>query len=79
MKLLLTGFNPFAEVAVVNPSQRIVEVIETWGAEAVFAGVSPLSEAVVAGLERQPLMIEKDLNEAIAAAFRIAESQHQLV
>lgn len=59
--------------------ERIVENIETWGAEAVFAGVSPLSEPVVADLARAPLLIEKDLNEAIVAAFRIAESQRRPV
>jgi hypothetical protein len=59
--------------------ERIVESIESWGAEAVFAGVSPLSEGVVAGLERQPLVLHKDLHAAIAAAFRIAESQRQLL
>jgi len=59
--------------------ERIVENIETRGAEAVFAGVSPLSEPVVADLARAPLLIEKDLNEAIVAAFRIAESQRHPV
>jgi hypothetical protein len=59
--------------------ERIVESIETWGAEAVFAGVSPLSARAVNDLDRQPLLVEKDLNEAIAAAFQIAESQRRLV
>jgi len=59
--------------------EQIVENIETWGAEAVFAGVSPLSEQVVADLVRAPLLIEKDLNEAIVAAFRVAESQRRPV
>jgi anti-anti-sigma regulatory factor len=59
--------------------EQIVESIENWGAEAIFAGVSPLSEGVVAGLERQPLVLHKDLHAAIAAAFQIAESQRQLL
>jgi hypothetical protein len=59
--------------------EQIVESIEGWGAEAIFAGVSPLSEGVVAGLERQPLVLHKDLHTAIAAAFQIAESQRQLL
>jgi hypothetical protein len=59
--------------------EQIVESIEEWGAEAIFAGVSPLSEGVVAGLERQPLVLHKDLHAAIAAAFQIAESQRQIL
>ena len=53
-----------------------MELIEAWGAEAVFAAVSPLSEAAVADLERQPLLIHKDIAEAIAAAFQLANAQH---
>ena len=59
--------------------EQIVESTENWGAEAIFAGVSPLSEGVVAGLERQPLVQHKDLDAAIAAAFQIAQSQRQLL
>jgi hypothetical protein len=59
--------------------EQVVESIENWGAEAIFAGVSPLSEGVVAGLERQPLLLHKDLHAAIAAAFQIAESQRKLI
>jgi hypothetical protein len=55
--------------------EQIVELIEAWGAEVVFAAVSPLSEAAVAGLERQPLLIHKDLAGAIAAAFQLANAQ----
>ncbi|MGI9590338.1 MAG: V4R domain-containing protein [Myxococcota bacterium] len=57
--------------------ERIVESIESWGGEAILAGASPLSEPVLDGLDRQPLMVQKDLQEAIAAAFRIAESQRR--
>jgi len=59
--------------------ERIVDTIEAWGAEAIFASVSPLSEPVVAELERQPLFIHKDLSQAIAAAFQIANSQRSPV
>jgi hypothetical protein len=57
--------------------ERIVESVETWGGEVILAGASPLSEPVLEGLDHQPLMIQKDLQEAIAAAFRIAESQRR--
>ncbi|MBW2714763.1 MAG: XylR N-terminal domain-containing protein [Deltaproteobacteria bacterium] len=55
--------------------EQLVELIEDWGAEVVFAAVSPLSETVIAELERPPLLIHKDLAEAIAAAFRLANAQ----
>jgi anti-anti-sigma regulatory factor len=55
--------------------EQIVETIDNWGAESIFASVSPLSEIVVAELERQPLYIHKDLAQAIAAGFQIANSQ----
>jgi len=55
--------------------EQLVERIEACGAEVVFAALSPLSEAVVAGLERQPLLIHKDIAEAIAAAFQLADAQ----
>jgi len=57
--------------------ERIVESIESWGGEAILAAASPLSQPVLEGLDHQPLMIQKDLQEAIAAAFRIAESQRR--
>jgi hypothetical protein len=55
--------------------ERIVETAERWDAEALFAGASALSEPVLDGLERQPLMVLKDVEEAIAIAFQIARSQ----
>ena len=45
------------------------------GAEALITGVSPLSEAAVADCESRHLLVRKDLSEAIAAAFQIAEAQ----
>ncbi len=59
--------------------EQILECIEAWGAEAVLAGVSPLSERVVAELSRQPLLIHKDLHQAIAAGFQIARAQRRTV
>jgi len=55
--------------------EQLLELVDAWGADAIFAAVSPLSEAAIADLERQPLMIHKDLAEAIAAAFQLANAQ----
>jgi len=55
--------------------ERILESALSWGAEPLLAGVSPLSEAVVADLEQSHVVIHKDLPEAIAAAFQIADAQ----
>lgn len=55
--------------------ERILEAISSWGAEPVLAGVSPLSMPVVQELERSHLVLQKDLPEAIAAAFQIADAQ----
>jgi hypothetical protein len=59
--------------------EQIVETADHYEAETIFAAVSPLSEAVVAGLERQPLAVHKDLSEAVAAGFQIASAQRILV
>jgi hypothetical protein len=40
----------------------------------VLTGVSPLSQPVVEDLERTHLVIHKDLPEAIAAGFQIAQA-----
>lgn len=59
--------------------EQIIERVESWDIEAVFAGVSPLSEHVVQDLSKPPLLVEKDLEAAIVAAFQIAESQRRVV
>jgi anti-anti-sigma regulatory factor len=59
--------------------EQIVENAEALGAETIFAGLSPLSEGVVARLERQPLLIQKDVEQAIATAFQISEAQRRCV
>jgi anti-anti-sigma regulatory factor len=59
--------------------ERVVDAIHAHGAEAVLTGVAPLSERVVDGLGRGPLLVRKDLRDAIAIAFQIAESQRHAV
>jgi V4R domain len=55
--------------------ERILEAVAALGAEPILAGVSPLSMAVVNELERSHAVLHKDLPEAIATAFQIAEAQ----
>ncbi|MCA9509750.1 MAG: V4R domain-containing protein [Myxococcota bacterium] len=55
--------------------ERAIETVEAWSAEPILTGVAPLAEPVVAGLEAGHLIVRKDLSEAIAAAFLIAEVQ----
>jgi hypothetical protein len=57
--------------------ERIVETAESWGAETVFAGISPMSKAVVDDLERKPLFIHKDVEQAIASAFQISDARRR--
>lgn len=54
--------------------EQVLDAIEGWGAEPLLTGVSPLSAPAVADLERTHLVIHKDLPEAIAAGFQIAEA-----
>ena len=54
--------------------EQVLDAIEGWGAEPVLTGVSPLSQGLVADLERSHLLIHKDLPEAIAAGFQIARA-----
>jgi anti-anti-sigma regulatory factor len=55
--------------------EQILDAVESWGAEPLLAGVSPLSARALEDLESTHLVIHKDLPEAIAAAFQIAELQ----
>jgi len=57
--------------------EQTLDLIEAWGAEAIFAGTTPMSEPAVADLERQPTFILKDLPAAIAVAFQIADAQRR--
>jgi anti-anti-sigma regulatory factor len=54
---------------------RAIDAIESHGAEAVIAGLSPVAARAVAGLGRAELVVRGDLRTAIATAFQIAESQ----
>ncbi|HVH05919.1 MAG TPA: V4R domain-containing protein [Myxococcota bacterium] len=55
--------------------ERILDAVANVGAEPILAGVSPLSMPVVSELERSHVVLHKDLPEAIATAFQIAEAQ----
>ena len=59
--------------------ERALEAVSSWGAEALLTGVSPLSEPAVAGIEQPHLIVQKDLQEAIALAFQIAEATRRPV
>jgi hypothetical protein len=59
--------------------EQIIESSEAQGAETIFAAVSSLSEPVVSELDRQPLLVHKDLPQAIAAAFQVAAAQQRPV
>lgn len=65
----------FGAVAV----EQILGAVESWGAEAILTGFSPLCARVIEELEHAPLLCHKDLSEAVAAGFRIAEAQRQSV
>lgn len=59
--------------------EQVLECVEAWGAEPILTGVADLSENVVAGLETARLLVRKDISEAIATAFQIAEVQRYLL
>jgi len=59
--------------------EQVLETIESWNAQSLITGVSPAAEAAIARLEASHLLIRKNLSEAIATAFQIADAQkHQL-
>ncbi len=51
----------------------------SWGAEVILTGISPLSEEIVAELQASLMITRKDLSEAIAYAFQIADAQRHLL
>lgn len=57
--------------------EMVLDAVEGWGAEPILTGISPLSERAVADLEKTHLVIRKDLPEAIASAFQIADAQRR--
>ena len=58
--------------------EQVLEAIEQRGADTILTGVSPISEPVVADLEIRRLVVHKDLPEAVAAAFQIADAQQRV-
>jgi hypothetical protein len=59
--------------------ERVLDAIESWDAEVILTGVSPLAAPIVSELETLHLLMRKDLPEAIAAAFQIAEAQRHIL
>jgi anti-anti-sigma regulatory factor len=59
--------------------EQVLETIEAWGAEALLTGVAPLYESLVSDIEATHVLVRKDLAEAVAAAFQIAEAQRHLL
>jgi len=56
--------------------ERTLDAIESWGAEPILTGLAPLSERIVAEMERShAVLLHKDLPEAVAAAFQIVRAQ----
>lgn len=58
--------------------ERVLDAVESWGAEAVLTGVSPLSVPVVEELAERHVVLHKELPEAVAAAFQIADAQRRV-
>ena len=59
--------------------EQVLETIESWNAQSLITGVSPASEAAMASIESSHLILRKDLTEAIATAFQIADAQKHLL
>ena len=59
--------------------ERIAEEIQRWGAEVVLTGISADSEEVIAELQASLMLARKDLAEAIAYAFQVADAQRHLI
>lgn len=59
--------------------EQVLESIESWDAQGLITGVSPESEAALASLEASHLVLRKDLPDAIATAFQIADAQRHHV
>ena len=57
--------------------EQVLDAVTGWGAEPILTGISPLSEPAIADLEKTHLVMRKELPEAIAAAFQIAEAQRR--
>lgn len=59
--------------------EHLIEEVQSWGAEVILTGISPLAEEGIAELQANLLLSRKDLPEAIAYAFQIAEAQRHLL
>jgi V4R domain len=59
--------------------EQILETIESWNAQCLITGVSTAAEAVVSSIEASHLIVRKDLSEAIATAFQIADAQRHIL
>lgn len=59
--------------------EHLIETLEAWGADVILTGISPFSADVVSDLEAAHLLIRKDLPEAIAYAFQLAEAHRHLL
>jgi hypothetical protein len=59
--------------------EQIIRTADAWGTELIFAEPSILSQRVISELEHPPLIVLKDLEQAIATAFQIAHSQQHSV
>jgi hypothetical protein len=55
--------------------EQILEMIESWNAQSLITGVCPAADAAIESLEVSHLVIRKDLPQAIATAFQIADAQ----
>jgi len=55
--------------------EQVLETIDSWNAQSLLTGVSAASEVAIASLESSHLIVRKDLSEAIATAFQIADAQ----
>jgi hypothetical protein len=71
--------NPLDEGFGAAALEQILETIESWGAQSLITGVSPAAETVVQSIEASHLVLRKDLSEAIATAFQIADAQRRSV
>ncbi|MFK7895878.1 MAG: V4R domain-containing protein [Myxococcota bacterium] len=59
--------------------EQVLETVESWNAQSIVTGVGPEAEAAIASLESSHLILRKDLSEAIATAFQIADAQKHLL
>jgi hypothetical protein len=58
--------------------EKVLCAVELRGADVVLAGVSPASRRALGPLEARHMLLDGELNEAIATAFRIADAQQRV-